>query len=205
MDLGTQAHLFEPFFTTKEEGRGTGLGLATVYGIVKQSGGFIWVSSAPGRGSTFKIYLPVIEEALPTAEPAEVAAELAKGSETVLVVEDEAGVRSLVCETLASHGYRVLEASGAAQALQIAEQHTEPIHLLLTDVVMPQTSGKELVKRLCTLHAETKVLYMSGYTDDIVRRGILEGGTSFLQKPFAATALLVKIREVLEMKSGTQQ
>jgi len=206
MDLGTQAHLFEPFFTTKEEGRGTGLGLATVYGIVKQSGGFIWVYSEPGHGSTFKIYFPFIEEALPTAEPDEVPAELAKGSETVLVVEDEGGVRSLVCEVLASYGYKVLEASGAAQALQIAEQHTEPIHLLLTDVVMPQTGGKELVRRLCALHAETKVLYMSGYTDDaIVRRGILEGGMPFLQKPFAATALLVKIREVLEMKSGTQQ
>jgi PAS domain S-box-containing protein len=206
MDLETQAHIFEPFFTTKGKDRGTGLGLATVYGIVKQSGGFIWVYSAPGRGSTFKIYLPSIEEALPTAEPAEVPAELAKASETVLVVEDEQGVRSLVCETLASHGYKVLEAAGAAQALQIAEQHTEPIHLLLTDVVMPQTSGKGLAKGLLTLHPETKVIYMSGYTDDaIVRHGILEGGTPFLQKPFAPKALLLKMREVLKTKSGTQQ
>jgi len=206
MDLETQAHLFEPFFTTKEKGHGTGLGLATVYGIVKQSGGFIWVYSVPGRGSTFKIYLPVVEEALPTAEPAEVPAELAKGSETVLVVEDEGGVRSLVCEALASHGYKVLEAAGAASALEISEKYTEPIHLLLTDVVMPQTGGKELAKGFSTLHPETKVLYMSGYTDDaIVRHGILERGTSFLQKPFQPRALLLKIREVLKMKSGTQQ
>jgi PAS domain S-box-containing protein len=206
MDLETQAHAFEPFFTTKEKGHGTGLGLATVYGIVKQSGGFIWVYSAPGHGSTFKIYLPFIEEALPTAEPAEAPAELAKGSETVLVVEDERGVRSLVCEALASHGYKVLEAAGAASALEISERYTEPIHLLLTDVVMPQTGGKELAKGFSTLHPETKVLYMSGYTDDaIVRHGILEGGTSFLQKPFQPKALLLKIREVLKMKSGTQQ
>jgi len=206
MDLETQAHAFEPFFTTKEKGHGTGLGLATVYGIVKQSGGFIWVYSAPGHGSTFKIYLPFIEEALPTAEPAEAPAELAKGSETVLVVEDERGVRSLVCEALASHGYKVLEAAGAASALEISEKYTEPIHLLLTDVVMPQTGGKELAKGFSTLHPETKVLYMSGYTDDaIVRHGIMEGSMPFLQKPFGPNALLVKVREVLEMKSGTQQ
>jgi len=206
MDLETQAHIFEPFFTTKEKGRGTGLGLATVYGIVKQSGGFIWVYSEPGRGSTFKIYLPRVEEDVATAEPAEVRAEPVEGSETVLVVEDEGGVRSLVCRTLTSHGYKVLEAAGAAQALQIAEQHTEPIHLLLTDVVMPQSGGKHLAMRLSPLHPETKVLYMSGYTDDaIVRHGILEGGTPFLQKPFAPNALLLKVREVLKMKQGTRQ
>jgi CheY-like chemotaxis protein len=206
MDQETQAHIFEPFFTTKEEGRGTGLGLATVYGIVKQSGGFIWVYSEPGRGSTFKIYLPRVEEDVAMAEPVEVPAEMAKSTETVLVVEDEGGVRSLVCETLASYGYKVLEAAGGAQALQMAEEHTEPIHLLLTDVVMPQISGKELVKRLCALHPETKVVYMSGYTDDaILRQGILEAGMSFLQKPFQQKALLLKVREALRAKSGTQQ
>jgi CheY-like chemotaxis protein len=206
MDLDTQRHIFEPFFTTKEKGQGTGLGLATVYGIVKQSGGFIWVYSEPGQGSTFKIYFPRVEEVVPTAKSAKLRTRQVKGSETVLVVEDEGGVRALLCETLASHGYKVLEAAGAAQALQIAEQHTEPIHLLLTDVVMPHTGGKELVKRLSTLHPETKVLYISGYADDaIVRHGILEGGTPFLQKPFPPKALLVKIREVLKMKSGTQQ
>jgi len=205
MDLETQAHIFEPFFTTKEEGRGTGLGLATVYGIVKQSGGFIWVYSEPGQGSTFKIYFPRVEDALPAAEPSKVRPKLAKGSETVLVAEDEGGVRSLACEALISHGYKVLEATGAAQALQIAEQHTEPIHLLLTDVVMPGTDGKQLALRLSTLHPETKVLYMSGYTDDaIVRHGILEGGMPFLQKPFAPDALLLKVREVLKMKSRTR-
>ncbi len=203
MDQETQAHIFEPFFTTKEKGRGTGLGLATVYGIVKQSGGFIWVYSEPGRGSTFKIYFPRVEEAVPTAEPAKVRTKPAKGSETVLVVEDEKGVRSLVCETLKSEGYKVLEAEGAEQALEIAEQYTKPIHLLLTDVVMPQTGGKELAQRLSALHPETRVLYMSGYTDDaIVRHGILEGGTPFLQKPFTPSVLARKVREVLKKKPG---
>ena len=206
MDLDTQRHIFEPFFTTKEKSQGTGLGLATVYGIVKQSDGFIWVYSEPGQGSTFKIYFPCVEEAVPTAKSAKFRTRQVKGSETVLVVEDEGGVRSLVCQTLASHGYKVLEAAGAAEALKISEQHTEPIHLLLTDVVMPQTDGKKLAMRLATLHPETKVLYISGYTDDaIVRHGILERGTSFLQKPFLPRALLLKVREVLKMKSGTQQ
>jgi CheY-like chemotaxis protein len=205
MDLATQAHIFEPFFTTKEKGRGTGLGLATVYGIVKQSGGFIWVYSEPGQGSTFKIYFPCVEEAVPVEEAVKVDSPPAQGSETVMVVEDEEGVRSLVCQTLTLHGYKVLEASGAAQAFQIAEQHTEPIHLLVTDVVMPQTGGKGLAKSLSILHPETKVLYMSGYTDDaIVRHGILEGSVSFLQKPFAPNVLLRKIREVLETEPGTQ-
>jgi CheY-like chemotaxis protein len=201
MDLETQAHIFEPFFTTKEEGRGTGLGLATVYGIVKQSGGFIWVYSEPGRGSTFKIYFPRVEEVGPTAKTAKVRPKRVEGSKTVLVVEDEAGVRSLVCQALAAYGYKVLEAAGAARALKISKQHTQPIDLLLTDVVMPRTSGKELAKRLSSLHPETKVLYMSGYTDDaVVRLGLSEGGTPFLQKPFGPDALLLKVHEVLEMK-----
>jgi PAS domain S-box-containing protein len=206
MDKETQAHVFEPFFTTKERGKGTGLGLATVYGIIKQSGGFIWVYSEPGHGSKFKIYFPSVEEAVPTADPAKArSTKLAKGTETVMVVEDEEGVRSLVCKALISKGYRVLEAEGAAVALQIAEQFKEPIHLLLTDVVMPQTGGKALAMRLIALHPETKVLYMSGYTTDaIVRQGILEEGTSFLQKPFAPSALLQKVREVLNAKPGTQ-
>ena len=206
MDKETQAHVFEPFFTTKERGKGTGLGLATVYGIIKQSGGFIWVYSEPGHGSSFKIYFPSVEEAVPTADPAKArSTKLAKGTETVMVVEDEEGVRSLVCKALISKGYKVLEAEGAAVALQIAEQFKEPIHLLLTDVVMPQTGGKALAMRLIALHPETKVLYMSGYTTDaIVRQGILEEGTSFLQKPFAPNALLLKVREVLNAKPGTQ-
>ncbi|MDR3674261.1 MAG: PAS domain S-box protein [Acidobacteriota bacterium] len=205
MDKETQAHVFEPFFTTKERGKGTGLGLATVYGIVKQSGGFIWVYSEPGKGTAFKIYFPSIEEAVSTAEPAkDHTTKMAKGTETIMVVEDEEGVRSLVCKALTSKGYKVLEAEGGAAALKIAEQYKEPIHLLLTDVVMPQTGGKALAMRLIALHPETKVLYMSGYTTDaIVRQGILEEGTSFLQKPFAPNALLQKVREVLKAKPGT--
>ncbi len=140
------------------------------------------------------------------AEPAKVGTVLANGSETVLLVEDEEGVRSLVCQTLTSHGYQVLEASSPSQALKIAKQYAEPIHLLLTDVVMPKTSGKEVALRLSALHPETKVLYMSGYTDDaIVRHGILEGGAPFLQKPFAPNVLLLKIREVLKRKPGARQ
>jgi PAS domain S-box-containing protein len=207
MDLETQAHIFEPFFTTKEKGKGTGLGLATVYGIVEQSGGFIWVYSEPGQGSTFKIYFPCIEGSVPMAEPAKVRPpKRANGHEIVLVVEDEIGVRMLVCETLKSKGYKVLEADGALQALEMAKQHTKPIHLLLTDVVMPEVGGKELANRLSTLHPETKVLYMSGYTDDaIVRHGILTGSMAFLQKPFTPNALVQKIREVLKMKQETLQ
>jgi CheY-like chemotaxis protein len=206
LDLATQAHIFEPFFTTKAKGKGTGLGLATVYGIVKQSGGFIWVYSEPGQGATFKIYFPCVEEVASTAKPSRVRrpAKLAKGKETILVVEDESGVRSLVCETLKSKGYNTLAAEGAAQALKIAEQYTKPIHLLLTDVVMPLTDGKELATRLSSLHPESKVLYMSGYTDDaVVRHGISDGGTPLLQKPFLPNALLLKVREVLRMKRGT--
>jgi PAS domain S-box-containing protein len=206
MDAETLTHIFEPFFTTKEKGKGTGLGLATVYGIVKQSAGSIWAYSEPGRGSTFKIYLPRVEKRARKAEPAKARSELAKGSETILVVEDEEGVRSLVCGTLASHGYKVLEAGGADHALTICEQHAEPIHLLLTDVVMPQMGGKELAKRLSSVHPEAKVLYMSGYTDNaIVRHGVLEGGTPFLQKPFAPKTLVQKVREVLDTRLRDQQ
>ena len=206
MGAETLTHIFEPFFTTKETGKGTGLGLATVYGIVKQSAGSIWAYSEPGRGSTFKIYLPRVDKTAREAEPAKARSELAKGSETILVVEDEEGVRSLVCETLASHGYKVLEARGADQALTIFEQYAEPIHLLLTDVVMPQVGGKELAKRLSTVHPEAKVLYMSGYTDNaIVRHGVLEGGTPFLQKPFVPRTLVQKVREVLDTRLQDQQ
>jgi len=206
MDLETQAHIFEPFFTTKEKGKGTGLGLATVYGIVKQSGGFIWVQSEPGGGSRFKIYFPCVEEVAPLEQRDKVQVQHERGSETVMVVEDEEPVRTLVCQTLISHGYNVLEASGVEGALDIAAQYLEPIHLLLTDVVMPNAGGKELATGLAALHPETKVLYMSGYPDDaIVRHGILLGDIAFLQKPFANNALLLKVREVLESKRTTQQ
>jgi len=208
MDLATQAHMFEPFFTTKPKGKGTGLGLATVYGIIKQSGGFIWVYSEPGQGATFKIYFPCVQEVAPTAAHAKVrrATKLAKGKETILVVEDEVGVRSLVCETLKSKGYNTLEAEGGAQALNIAERYTKPIHLLLTDVVMPLVGGKELATRLSASHPESKVLYMSGYTDDaVVRHGIADGGPPLLQKPFLPNALLLKVREVLRTKRGIRK
>jgi PAS domain S-box-containing protein len=200
MDAETKAHIFEPFFTTKEQGKGTGLGLATVYGIVKQSGGCIWVYSEPGRSTTFKIYLPRVdgdtEEAVEREKEPTVTVQ---GSETILLVEDEAEVRSLVRGVLESKGYTVLEARDGALALQIAEQHQGPIHLLLTDAVMPEMSGRELAEHLETVHRETKVLYMSGYTDNaIVHHGALEPGTAFLQKPFAPDALARKVREVLD-------
>jgi two-component system cell cycle sensor histidine kinase/response regulator CckA len=199
MSQEIQAHIFEPFFTTKETGKGTGLGLATVYGIVKQSGGYIWVYSEPGRGSTFKIYLPRVEESVAEPKSAEAFPDLVEGSETVLVVEDEEAVRSLVCKTLESHGYKVLEAQGADHALRILEEYAQPIHLLLTDVVMPRMSGKELAQRLSVVCPQVKVLYMSGYTDDaIVRHGILEPGVSFIQKPFTPRTLAQRVREVLD-------
>ncbi len=199
MDAATQARIFEPFFTTKELGKGTGLGLSTVYGIVKQSAGNIWVYSEVGRGSTFKVYLPRVQEPAenvgkPIASPTTV-----KGTETILVVEDEEPVRSLVLVALKSGGYKVLEAGDARKACTLLEQFKEPIHLVLTDVVMPHMSGKELAGLTATLHPESRILYMSGYTDNaIVLHGVLEATASFLQKPFAPKALLKKVREVLD-------
>ncbi|MCH8948133.1 MAG: PAS domain S-box protein, partial [Acidobacteria bacterium] len=202
MDAETRSHIFEPFFTTKGAGKGTGLGLSTVYGIVKQSGGTIWVESAPGRGTTFEIYLPLVEEtaangelhrALPAPTPG--------GTETILVVEDEMSVRKLAAEFLGSNGYRVLEAQDGAEALQVCEEHRAPIHLLLTDVVMPGMSGRELAVRLVGARPEMKVIYVSGYTDDaIVQHGVREEGTVFLQKPFSLDALARTVREALDSK-----
>jgi len=198
MDAETQAHIFEPFFTTKEQGKGTGLGLAMVYGIVKQSGGYIWVYSELGKGTTFKVYLPRAEEAVAGIEPREGAA-LRRGSETVLVVEDEAALRALVRGLLEANGYTVLEARNGEDALSVCEQHKGPIHLLLTDVVMPQMSGPELVEHLAPFHREMRVIYMSGYTDDaIVHHGVLGAGKTYLQKPFTPEALARKLREVLD-------
>ncbi|MBI1864481.1 MAG: response regulator [Nitrospirae bacterium] len=197
MDEETARRVFEPFFTTKEVGKGTGLGLSTVYGIVKQSGGYIWVYSEPGRGTTFKIYLPPSEEAAAPAEPAPSAAP-ASGTETILVVEDEDGIRELVSKVLGLGGYTVLGAAGGKEAAAAVERHEGPIHLMLTDMVMPGMSGPELADRLKTKHPAMKVLYMSGYADDaVIRHGELAPGTPFLQKPFTPTSLTQKIREVL--------
>ncbi len=199
MDADTQARIFEPFFTTKAQGKGTGLGLATVFGIVKQSGGNIWVYSEPGHGTTFKVYLPRVEEALDSAAPAPATAVLPRGSETVLLVEDDDEVRSLAHETLQSGGYTVIPAANPNEALRLAADGSRPIHLLVTDVVLPQLSGRGLADRLSADHRELRILYMSGYTDEaIVRHGVLDAGTAFLQKPFTPYALLAKIREVLD-------
>jgi two-component system, cell cycle sensor histidine kinase and response regulator CckA len=199
MDEDTRARVFEPFFTTKEKGKGTGLGLAVVYGIVKQSGGSVWVYSEPGIGTTFKVYLPKVETASEKPEATTANKRSRRGTETVLLVEDEAAVRSLLRDILESNGYVVLEASRAVEALEASQQHGGPIQLLLTDVVMPDVSGRKLADRLRTSRPEAKVLYMSGYTDTaIVQHGLLEPGVAFLQKPFTPDALSRKVREVLD-------
>jgi PAS domain S-box-containing protein len=199
MDAGTQARIFEPFFTTKGHGKGTGLGLATVYGVVKQSGGFIWVYSEVDHGTTFKIYLPQVAADVDRLAAEKVQSGPARGNETVLFVEDEESVRELVRDYLGRSGYNVLEAPDGIQALETAAAHAGPIHILVTDVVMPRLSGRELVTRLSAERPDLKVLYISGYTDDsIFRHGVLEGGVAFLQKPFNLKDLAQKIREVLD-------
>jgi PAS domain S-box-containing protein len=191
--------LFEPFFSTKEKDKGTGLGLSTVYGIVKQSDGDIWVYSEPGKGSTFKIYLPRVDEPLEERREKVMADELLRGSETILLVEDEEDVRKLALRVLERPGYKVLTARDGDEALIICEQFKDPIHLMLTDVVMPGMSGHELAKRLKSMHPKMKVLYMSGYTDNaIVLHGVLVEGVNYIQKPFTVDALTKKVREVLE-------
>jgi two-component system cell cycle sensor histidine kinase/response regulator CckA len=197
MDRDTLGRIFEPFFTTKETGRGTGLGLSTVFGIVKQSGGSLWVYSEPGQGSTFKIYLPVVEGVADAPRPPLVAGDL-HGHETVLLVEDEEQVRTLASHLLRRLGYHVLEASRAAQALALAADHDGEIDLLLTDVIMPEMGGRELAEKLLVERPETRVLFMSGYTDDaIVHHGVLDEGMEFLQKPLTPDTLARRVREVL--------
>jgi PAS domain S-box-containing protein len=200
MSKKVQDHIFEPFFTTKESGQGSGLGLSTVFGIVKQSGGHIFVDSDPGHGSTFNIYFPASRER-PTRviTSASLAPINLTGAETILLVEDENAVRSFVARALRQQGYQVLDASNGGEALMIAEQHPGIIHLLLTDVIMPRVSGKQLAERLRTLRTDLRVLYMSGYAEEIIApHGVLEPGAAFIEKPLTAEALGRKIREVLD-------
>jgi PAS domain S-box-containing protein len=204
MDAVTRSHVFEPFFTTKELGKGTGLGLSTVYGIVKQSGGYIWVYSEVGLGTTFKVYLPRVDAAAEVIKPA-AAADPHRGHETVLLVEDEDGVRALIRQVLHRNGYTVLQASHGGEALLLCERHEGKIDLLLTDVVLTQMSGTELAQRLLKIRPDMRVLYMSGYTDEaIVQHGVLSPGTSFVQKPFTNEFLARKVREVLDAPPASQ-
>ncbi len=201
----TQTHIFEPFFTTKSMGKGTGLGLSTIYGIVKQNNGNIWVYSEPGKGSTFKIYLPAVDEQ-PQVSPAGAAAVLQKGSETILLVEDESGLREMVQELLERQGYTVLPAASSHEAIRICGSYPGPVHLLLTDVVLPTSSGHELARRLLHFRRHIRVLFMSGYpAETIMQRGVLEPGAAFLEKPFTPEVLARKVREALGGAMGATQ
>jgi two-component system cell cycle sensor histidine kinase/response regulator CckA len=203
MDKATQAHIFEPFFTTKQLGKGTGLGLATVYGIVKQSDGYIWVDSEPGTGSTFRIYLPRVKADIASERAREEPAPPSGGSETVLVVEDDRTVRSLAGEMLRLNGYTVLQAQDGREALDLVRRHGRPIHLLLTDVVMPEMSGRELARSVAGLEPGIGVLYMSGYTDGVIaHHGVLDAGVAYIQKPFTADSLARKVREALDARAA---
>lgn len=199
IDSVAQAHIFEPFYTTKGAGRGTGLGLSTVYGIVKQSGGYIWVYSEVNQGTTFKLYLPCVEETVSRESGAIKDGEVPHGTETILLVEDEDAVRELARTVLESQGYAVVEAMSAEEAEKLANGCDKKIDLLLTDVVMPAMSGRELARRISEQRPQTRVLFMSGYTDNVIAQGgVLEAGVSFLQKPFSPRALAAKVREVLD-------
>jgi CheY-like chemotaxis protein len=199
MSADTVAHIFEPFYTTKESGRGTGLGLSTVYGIVKQSGGYVWVYSELGKGTTFKVYLPRVTDAVQVSPPETPASTTQRGHETILLVEDEDDVRELTQMVLSKGGYNVIEAHSPAEAERLAGHGGPEIHLLLTDVVMPGISGRELAKRLSERFPHLRVLFMSGYTYNVIaQNGTLEEGISFLQKPFTPQLLMEKVREALD-------
>jgi CheY-like chemotaxis protein len=199
-DTESPASSFEPPFTAKRAGKGAGLGLATVFGVIKQSGGHIWIQTTPGQGTAFKIYLPGIGETALKVEPVQPRPVLPTGSETILFVVEEGGVRSIVGKTLESLGYKVLEAHGPVQALAIIEQSSQPIHLLLTDLVMPQTGAKELANCLQASRPVSKVLYMSAQTEDTsIHHSTLEAGPSYLLKPFTPETLARKVREVLDL------
>ncbi|HSS18732.1 MAG TPA: PAS domain S-box protein [Pyrinomonadaceae bacterium] len=203
MDHQVQSRIFEPFFTTKEKGKGTGLGLSTVYGIIRQSGGNVWVYSEIAKGTTFKVYLPQVEEEAALQTESTMAATIKRGWETVLLVEDEDMVRNLASELLEDSGYVVIKANGGEEAIKLCREHGAPIDLLITDVVMPKISGKEVAAQLRVIHPETKVLFMSGYTDQaIVHHGIVDSDIAFIQKPFSEQALAQKVRDVLDSTNG---
>ncbi len=201
MSPETKARLFEPFYTTKPSGKGTGLGLAMVYGIVMQSGGHIWVYTEPGRGSTFKIYLPAHEGAADAkAATAPRAPTPPRSTETILVAEDEEAVRELICIILRRQGYTVLEASNGDEALALMATHGERVHLLLSDIIMPGLGGRSLLEQLRTQHPSLRVLFVSGYTENVVlNEGMLDSRTAFLEKPFSPSALLNRVRDVLDV------
>jgi CheY-like chemotaxis protein len=204
----TVAHIFEPFYTTKESGRGTGLGLSTVYGIVKQSGGYVWVYSELGRGSSFKVYLPRVEQAAEPIPAVKARTGEQRGWETILLVEDQPQVRELARMALSEKGYNVLVTSSPEDAETVCARHNAEIHLLLTDLVMPGITGRELAKRLTAKHPKLRVMFMSGYTFGIIapggtHNGMLEDGVAFLQKPFTPSALSEKVREVLDRAVAT--
>ena len=205
MDEETQARIFEPFYTTKEAGKGTGLGLAMVYGTVKKAGGFIWVYSELQKGTTFKIYIPIAEEGV-AAKELKALPEVRRGTEVVVLAEDSAAVRGTARNILERAGYTVIEAPNGRTALEIARKRNQQIHLLLTDVVMPEMSGRKLSEEFSAIRSDAKVLFMSGYTDDaIVRHGVMTAGVEYLQKPFSGDALLRKVREVLDRKNGAKK
>jgi CheY-like chemotaxis protein len=206
MSADTVAHIFEPFYTTKESGRGTGLGLSTVYGIVKQSEGYIWVYSELGRGSTFKVYLPRVDEPAEALSAAKAPVADQAGFETILLVEDQPQVRELAQMVLAGKGYSVIVAANAEEAERACEERGGEIHLLLTDVIMPGVSGRELAKRLTLRQPNLRVLYMSGYTFNVIAQGgMLEDGVAFLQKPFTPSTLAEKVREILDRSIATSK
>ena len=198
MDEVTKAHIFEPFFTTKEVGKGTGLGLATVYGIVKQSGGFVWVESSPNKGAKFEIHLPQVSQEATQFETETPAASIPRGTETVLVVEDEEDLRALTCEILRSSGYAVLEAGNGVEALEVVAIHASRIQLVVSDMVMPKMSGAVLAERLRTVLPEVPVLLVSGYAEFSVVSDTGSRPAAMLQKPFSRASLVAKVRETLE-------
>jgi CheY-like chemotaxis protein len=199
MSPDIQSQMFEPFFTTKEVGKGTGLGLSTVYGIVKQSGGYIWVYSELGHGTTFKIYLPRVDQPAEELPAEKRTANVQRGTETILLVEDDAQLRQLASGILGHCGYRVLAAASSDEGLALCRENQRDIHLLITDVVMPGLNGRELAERVSEICPNAKVLYISGYTSNaIVHYGVLDAGLWFLPKPFSLSSLIAKVREVLD-------